>query len=534
MTFRQNGALGVALVAVATAAAAVEAPIQSVTLYPGSATVERVVQVAPGATQVEITGLSANFDKDTVRLQADPGIQVGQIVTRDQARADSPSAREAELEAKVLALQDQVAAIDADIKSAQIVQGYLEKLGTGGDKAAPVDAKNLAGTLDAIRKGAFDALERVRGDEVKKRALAKQLEAAQRDLGKARGGARDSRTITVQVAARQGGKLVLAYQVNRAGWKPTYRAALDSNASTLDLERLATVSQKTGEDWSNVKLRLSTGQPSLVVVAPDPSSWTLTWQPPVEKETVMAYARRAPAPFAAPAPPAPAPLADVVSAEDVGGIAPVMESMSSFTTEFDVPARVTLAADGREIAVSLSRQTLKAEQRVVVAPRAGNRTPVVTAQAPRPDGVWLPGQVQLQRDGAYVGAQHWDPQAGEQFKLAFGRDPLVRVTVEQRDRKSGQTGFFNGVNQRRIAETYVVTSTHRQPVDVLVLEPTPVSESDKVNVKVALRPEPDVRDWEHRRGLVGWTRTLKPNETARFDVDYVIDYPKEGYVQGLP
>jgi uncharacterized protein (TIGR02231 family) len=512
---------------VAASAAATEAPIQSVTLYPGSAMVERVAQVAAGTTQVEITGLPANFDKDTVRLQADAGIQVGQVVTRDQARADSPSAREADLEAKVQALQDQVAAIDADIKSAQIVQGYLEKLGTGGDRPAPVDAKNLAGTLDAIRKGALDAFERIRNDETKKRALAKQLDAAKRDLAQAQAGARAGRTITVQVAARQSGKLVLTYQVNRAGWKPAYRAALDTNASTLDLERLATISQKTGEDWSNVKLRLSTGQPSLVVVAPDPSPWLLDYQPPVETVTTFARMEKPIASYAAP--PAPAPVA---ARDDY--IAPILETQGNFTTEFEVPARVTLASDGREIAVSLSHQTLKAEQRVVVAPRSGNDAAVLTAQAARPDGVWLPGQVQLQRDGTYVGALRWDPQAGERFRLAFGRDPLVRVKVEDRDRKSGRTGFFNGANQRRIAQTYVVTSTHRQPIDVLVLEPTPVSESDKVTVKTTLLPEPDVRDWEQRRGLVGWTRTLKPNETARFDVDYVIDYPKEGYVQGLP
>ena len=527
MEFKQAWPLGLAFAL--SSVAAVEAPIQSVTLYPGSATVERVAQVAAGATQVEITGMPANFDKDTVRLQADAGIQVGQVVTRDQARADSPSAREADLEAKVQALQDLVAAIDADIKSAQIVQGYLEKLGTGGDKPAPVDAKSLAGTLDAIRKGAFDALERVRNDETKKRALTKQLDAAQRELAQARAGARAGRTITVQVAARQGGKIVLTYQVERAGWKPAYRAALDSSASTIDLERMATISQKTGEDWTNVKLRLSTGQPSLVVSAPDPMPWLLDYQPPTENivapTTAMFRAMPAPAPAAPPPPPA-------AKADDY--IAPILESQGNFTTEFEVPARVTLASDGREIAVSLSRQTLKAEQRVLVAPRSGNDAAVLTAQAARPDGVWLPGQVQLQRDGTYVGALRWDPQAGERFRLAFGRDPLVRVKVEDRGRKSDQTGFFNGANQRRIAQTYVVTSTHRQPIDVLVLEPTPVSESDKVTVKTALRPEPDVRDWERRRGLVGWTRTLKPNETARFDVDYVIDYPKEGYVQGLP
>jgi uncharacterized protein (TIGR02231 family) len=541
MAFRQRGmAAAMALVAAASAAvataavataAATEAPIQSVTLYPGSATVERIVQVAPGATQVEITGLQANFDKDTVRLRADPGIQVGQVVTRDQGRVESPSAREADLEAKVQALQDQVAAVDADIKSAQIVQGYLEKLGTGGgDRPAPVDAKNLAGTLDAIRKGAFDALERMRNDDARKRVLTKQLDVLKRDLAKAQASTRESRTITVQVAARQGGKLVLAYQVNRAGWKPTYRAALDSNAATVDLERLATISQKTGEDWSNVRLRLSTGQPNLIVAAPEPMPWLLNYQPPADPAAFL----RAPAP-AAPVENFRA-VRPVEAAAQDDYVAPILETQGTFTTEFEVPARVTLASDGREIAVGLSRQTLKAEQRVLVAPRSGNEAAVVTARAARPDGVWLPGQVQLQRDGSYVGAQHWDPQAAAdgRFQFAFGRDPLVRVTVEHRDRKSGETGFFNGASQKRIADTYVVTSAHRQPVDVLVLEPTPVSESDKVTVKTALRPEPDVRDWEHRRGLVGWSRTLKPNETARFDVDYVIDYPKEGYVQGLP
>jgi hypothetical protein len=139
----------------------------------------------------------------------------------------------------------------------------------------------------------------------------------------------------------------------------------------------------------------------------------------------------------------------------------------------------------------------------------------------------------LQRDGSYVGALYWDPQAGERFQLAFGRDPLVHVAIEHRDEKSGQAGFLSHDNQKRIADTYAVTSFHRQPIDILVLEATPVSQSDKVSVKVALKPEPAIKEWEHRRGLVAWEQTLKPNQTARFDLDYVIAYPPEGVVQGL-
>lgn len=98
--------------------------------------------------------LSANFNVDTVRLQADAGIEVGQIVTRDLARADSSNPRQADLERQIQALQDQIAPIDADYKGAQLVQAYLERMGSGTDAPeylAPIDPKSMLGTLDAIR-----------------------------------------------------------------------------------------------------------------------------------------------------------------------------------------------------------------------------------------------------------------------------------------------------------------------------------------------------------------------------------------------
>lgn len=516
----------------ASSASAIEAPIQRVTLYPGSATVERVLQVGPGMTQVEITGLLANFDTDTLRLQADPGIQVGQVLTRDQAGADSPSPRAAELEAKIQALQDQVALVDADIKSAQLVQGYLERLGGGESapgRAGPGEPKALLGTLDAIRKGGSEALARMHEAEVKKRALAKQLDVLKRELAKVQASTRDSRSMTVAVAVRQPGKILLSYQVSRAGWNPTYRASLDSNASLVELERMAAISQKTGEDWSRVRLRLSTGQPNLNADAPDPLPWLLTHQPPQPVQAMERFRSIRPAPQ----PPSPVTVMGSRRAAD-DYIAPVIEMQGTFTTEFEVPARVDLASDGREITVGLARQNLAVKQMVRIAPRDSRDAAVLTIDAARPDGVWLPGQVQLRRDGSYVGALHWDPQSSERFTMAFGRDPLMRVTTERRNEKSGEAGFFGREHQKRIADTYVVTNLHRQPIDILVLEPTPVSQSDRIDAKIALSPEPTVRDWQQRRGVVGWERSLKPNETARFDVDYVIDYPKEGTVQGLP
>lgn len=528
MTIQRYWPLPLALVA--APAFAIEAPIQQVTLYPGSATVERVVQVSPGMHQVEITGLLANFDTDTVRLQADPGIQVGQVLTRDQAQADSPSPREADLEARIQALQDQIALIDADSKAAQLAQAYLERLGTG-ERGASADAKSLPGTLETIRKGGLDALQRVHANELKKRSLGKQLDALKADLAKVQASTRESRTMTVALAAKQAGKIILSYQVNGAGWMPTYRASLDSNASTIELERMATISQKTGEDWNRVKLRLSTGQPNRAASAPNPGPWLLSYRADTfdAREGVtssMSFA--APAPVSATAArrqAAPPPPPDYLP--------PILVNQGNFTTEYEVPATVDLAADGREISVGLSKLPLPVKQRVRIAPRA-SETAVLTAEAARPEGVWLPGKVQLRRDGSYVGSLHWNPQESERFMLSFGSDPLVRVKVERRDAKSGQAGIFNQANEKRVADSFVVTSLHRQPIDILVLEPTPVSQSEQIRVKVALNPEPITMEWDKKRGVAAWEKTLKPNETARFDVDYVIEFPKQGMVRGLP
>src|SRR5690242_20500039 len=86
--------------------------VTSVTLYPGSATVERAVRVTAGSGRVELTGLPASFDVRTLRVEGDPGIRIGEVAVQDVARADALSAREADLENRIQALKDEKASLD--------------------------------------------------------------------------------------------------------------------------------------------------------------------------------------------------------------------------------------------------------------------------------------------------------------------------------------------------------------------------------------------------------------------------------------
>ena len=511
------------------AQAEAEAPITQVTLYPGSATVERSAEIKAGTRLLEVGGLPANFDTKTLQIQADKGVRVGQIMIRDASGADGVHPREKALQKAVLELKDRIAALDIEVQSAGLVTGYLGRL-DAGDKAA-VDGRALRGIADGIEAAGKSALQRAQAAEISKRAIKEELDKAEFELAQLQSGARNFRSVSVQLAAEQTGRIRLVYQVNRAGWQPAYRAALDSGRSSIDLERLALVSQKTGEDWTGVKLRLSTGQPKAFREAVDPQTRRVVYHRPVPKEERSGRAY----PAAAMAAPAPASALARKAELEVGGdyVAPVIETTGAFATEFDVPGTVTLAADGREIAVSLGKHNMTAAQHVQVTP-AVQRIGVLVAEFERLPGVWLPGNIQLFRDGGYVGATRWNPAGAERFALSFGQDDLLRVSVDRKVLQDGTAGFTSQRLQRKVGDVYALTSLHRNAVDVVVLESSPVAQSEDVEIERVFQPQPSGDAWKNRPGVVYWNKTLEPEETWKIDIGYTITYPKEGSVSGLP
>ena len=520
-------AVGAAVIALSSAARAEDASrITAVTLYPGSATVERTARVEPGTTLLRITGLPADFDPQSVRVEADAGVAIGEVSTQDVSRVQSPNSREAQLEARIQALKDRQGELDGEAKSAQMVTEFLSRLGAPGEKPAPIpDAKSLGTVVELIRKGGGESIERARRAQVQKREIAKQIPALERDLARLKSGARDTRTITVGVASERGGSARVSYQVNGAGWRPAYRASLDSDASKVELVRQGVVQQNTGEDWTGVKLKLSTGQPRLSPAGPDPQPW---W---VSLPVARPYAANAMGALA----PAQAPVALKKSElRDRVAEAPApIEVQSTFSTEFEVPGLVTLPADGRKVTVSLAKLTLPAKMRLRVVPRL-DAAAIVTAEAARPEGVWLPGEIQLQRDGSVVGSTSWNPQTSDNLLLPFGRDSLVRVKLARVKDRNGSAGVIDRKNEREVTDVLTLSSSHKAPLDLLVLESSPVSTSDQIRVKATFDPKPQTENWEERQGVVAWQRPIKPNETVRITLNYTLTYPKEGTVVGLP
>ncbi|MDH4416897.1 MAG: DUF4139 domain-containing protein [Acidovorax sp.] len=510
--------------------------IARVTVYPGSATVERVAKVPAGARSLTLGCLPASLDAQSLQINADPAVRVGEfnVLTEDR---DVAAGCASPLDGRIRELEDQIAGVKAEASALQLVDGYLRSVaqtGAGTEAAAPATTAaraatptpaQITATAEVLRKSGQDSAARAHQLQRKQEALELALKplVAERD----RVASQRARvvSVTINLAAEREAELRLSYQVRGPGWQPSYRATLDANKSTVLIERQALVAQNSGEDWGNVQLTLSTGQPGRATQGRLPREWTLDVAPPPRP---MAAAAPAMAMAAAPSPVA---RSRNVAEEDKISF-DVSTLDKGFATEFAVPQRITVPSSGQRVTLALGSHTAPATLITRTAPAVEDAAYVV-AQIAQPPGVWPAGPAGLYRDGAFVGNGRIDfgaPSAGApagSTSLSFGRDERVTVRAEPVQDLTGSTGFTGSRTERKTRRAYSVENRHTTAITLQVLHAAPVSRNEKIEVESRYQPQPAETAWNRTPGTAAWLQPLAAGATAQFSAEHTIRYPKD-------
>jgi len=536
---RLGGLLSLLCALGAGAAQAQDAPptasrITGVTLYPGSATVERTARVAAGSRSAVFDCLPQGLDARSVQVQAS-GVRVGDIAVQVRERALAPHCA-TPLDERVQALEQRLAEARAETGALELAHSYLQSIAGSAPGTAPASgpgtpgAGQIGATTEALRRSGHDTLARLHQARGRQEPLEQQLKA----LAAARSAGTPARvaSVTVALAAGQAAELRLTYQVRGPSWSPSYRATLDTAAtattpansatSAVRLERLALVAQDTGEDWTDVALTLSTGQPLRRAGAPEPRPWT------VDVRTAPPLPPPAPAPAAAALGRAERMQAQPAPAEEPGEKAPdftVTQVEGAYATEFSVPQRVSVPSGGPKVALALQAQQLDASVLTRTTP-ALDAAAYLVAQLPALPGVWPTGPVALYRDAAYVGQGTLDA-ARPEMELAFGRDERVTVTAEPERRASAAAGLTGARTERTTERSYVVTNRHQRPVQLQVLDAAPVSLDAQIKVESQYEPAPQDTAWRAQPGTIAWSQPLAAGASARFAARHTLRYDKE-------
>lgn len=512
--------------------------IARVTVYSGTATVERVAKVATGARSFTFTCLPASLDAQSLQIHADAAVRVGEFNVLTEDRDVAPACA-SPLDGRIRDLEDQIAAVKAESGGLQLVDSYLRVLASGrapgdeapGGRGPGATPAQITAMAEVLRKSGQDTLARTHQIQRKQQALELALKplVAERD----RVANQRARVVSVSInlAAEREGELRLSYQVRGPGWQPTYRATLDAAKATVLLERQALVAQNSGEDWSQVQLTLSTGQPGRATQGRLPSPWTLDVAPPPQPMAPPASMG-----VKASAAPAPAIMASSRSmAEEAMPRFDVSSTDKAFATEFAVPQRITVPSSGQRVTLALGSHTSSANLLTRTAPAVEEAAYLVAEMSP-PPGVWPAGAVGLYRDGAFVGTGRLDfgapsTAAAGSTSLSFGRDELVTVRAEAPQDLTGATGFTGSRTERRTRRAYSVENRHKAGITLQVLHAAPVSRNEKIEVESRYQPQPADMAFNRTPGTVAWQQPLAAGATAQFSAEHTVRYSKDIQLQ---
>ncbi|MGW7369603.1 DUF4139 domain-containing protein [Streptomyces sp. NPDC054841] len=518
-----------------TAPKPIALPVTAVTCLEDRAHIERAVMLdlEAGVQRLRLGPVSALAVDRTLHaeLAADHPATVldVRIVRTWTPRGPLPSAdddsalrhREHTLEEERLALGQQRDRLHARLDLlGRLAADLLREIGEGAG-SGETEGPRWARELDRVDDERDSCGEQLRTIDARLAALAVELGEVQRAMDLSEGEPAQlvgHIELTVEAAVAGPVGLRLSHLTPCALWRPAYRAVLDGDSLTLETD--AMVWQRTGEDWSDVRLTLSTARSALATDPPrlGEDRLTLKDRSAAERRTVDVELREEEIGDLGPA------LVLGLPGVDDGGEARVLSS----------PAPVSVPGDGRAHRVPLSVFTAAASSEYACSPEL---SPLVT-QVVRFDNLsghaLLAGPVDLVRGSGFTGRGTLDFSApGAPVELAFGSCDdcrVVRYAEESRDSA--------GITQRTVVthtirlhlSRFSAPGEHGERV-VVLRERIPVSEVAAVKTRLreeACSPAPDVVDAE---GIASWDVTLPPG--SRRTVTLVYELSANAKVAGL-
>jgi uncharacterized protein (TIGR02231 family) len=517
--------------------------IEAVTVFPDAAAVTRVGEVRMPAGQhvVLLRGLPAAIDPASIRIEGagDGQFLIGSAdirrVAADTGPGEDGQKRLRDLRVDLARIKGRIDALEAQKRAvgdfARMAAEAAAKDGKG------FDLTQARAAWTAVGEGTAQANEALQVELARSADVEAEIKAIELATGRPRPGLLPLVDLAIAVEAPRDLAAVLrvTYRVGGARWTPVYDAALDTVANgpvaKVNLVRRAAVTQRTGEDWGDVELTLSTARVAGGAKAPDVMTQALALREPMVAFEVDQQRRQRGAPAGAArmeaplAIAAPAPVAEPAKASEQEASA----SATAFSASFVVPGRVSIARDGTVRTLRLSSHVLDAPLQAKVAPALETRAYLSTNLTWTDDVPLLAGEVSLTRDGVFVGKSRIGAvAAGDQFDLGFGADDRIkveRVPVRRRDNDpAGSNASRNQISDHRT----IITNLHRRPMRIAVIDRIPVSENSAITVEpLATNTPATERVVQDRRGVMGWSHDYAPSEKREIRLGWRLRWPAD-------
>lgn len=491
--------------------------LKAVTIYLSGASLESVAKanIPAGVSTIRLTNIASGYNDQSIQVEGLGNFTINSVtpaIGLETPKIDSLKKRYNSLNEQILASSRSINAIEDAIKVLDVnknIKGANSNLTTN----------ELNQMVDFYQKKLMTLNENKAKEVTKKGELQEKYKKVLEELSNARTNNNDV-LVTVSATKAQTITLGLSYFIYNAHWTPFYEVRVADVNKDISVAYKAKVDQSSGIDWNNVKVTLSTGNPTLNGTVPTLSKWILREQPQYRSVNKVGYAQTKS--FA---------VADEEMEEmaDANYVAPQKAKYASMITEekmtsieFTIDELFSVKSQQDDAMLTINTNKIPAEYVYRCVPKLDKNAYLVAKITDFAKYNFLSGDATLYLAGKYVGTSYFNfTQTTDTLQLSLGQDKGIVVERTLSDDFYKKSTI--GKNYKQTV-TYSISARNNKStaVKLELQDNIPVSGSSNIEVSFNITDGATLNE----QNIATWKLDLQPAETKKVNLSYTVIYPK--------
>jgi len=405
----------------------------------------------------------------------------------------------------------------------EMIQNNL-KLGSEKEGMKPADLLTLAEFYRSrfmdLKRKLFDLVNKETRLTEKRNKYQEQLnEMGVRKIDPAK-------EIVLSFSSETGGELQIkpSYLVTQSGWAPMYDVKVLNTSKPVNIFYKAKIFQKTGYDWKDVKITISSANPSQNNNRPIMSPKFIDY---------ITYTVKNEANFSNAA------AMNMMQMEkgDVGKKAAnydeqlnyqVNVNESDINVEFEIDVKQNIPSDGKEHICAVQTYSVPATYKYHAVPKLDQSAFLLAKITDYGQYNLLAGQANIFYNDMYIGQTLLNPQvSSDTLLISLGKDERIVVKRNKIVDKSSRKILTDAQKDNYVYEI-IIRNNKTTAIDIEILDQVPISKRTEIEVELI---DKQGAEYTEEYGKLMWNYSIKPNESQKIRLSYSVKYPKGKVVQ---
>ncbi|MBL4746395.1 MAG: mucoidy inhibitor MuiA family protein [Flavobacteriaceae bacterium] len=502
----------------------ISSKINKVKVFTQNAQITRNISftTTSGNQEIVLTGISTYISPSSLQIQFSNSnsILLSAKYKKNYLLSKSNNKHAENLQKQLEDLKDELSWLNDKKNSLKGMEDILNKNQDLGNGNSSFTAQQVIQLSNSYELKYLEIRKRLRGLSKKEQSLKEKAANIQNQLNEVNAAFnKPSGNIILQIASKTSNIVTIKckYMVSNAGWYPIYDIRSESVKKNIQLNYKATIYQKTGVDWENVSVIVSTGNPSQNNNRPILNPlYPIIYPRIIDENKEM--------------------LDEVVIVTNTSltksnnFVKRTQISENQLSVDFKILNKQHINSDGKENLIALKSYELKTDYIYHSVPKLNKSAFLLAKISDWSQYNLIAGKANIFFEGGFVGTSQINPQVtSNSLLISMGLDNSI--VIERRSIKEFTSSKFIGANKKEtIGYEFIVKNKKSVPIKIEILDQIPVSQNKMIQIVLE---EKGSAKYSQNSGELIWTMDINARQTKKERFIYTVKYPKKQLVIGI-